>query len=341
MSKISTMKCLIFLMIWGCAAPAKQTNNTSTPVQHEIPQAPGPQAPIAQTIHPGLPDSLASMKAGSLLDLPVSQLGEIILASGLYQADFKSYCLQPGTPDPTSRDAYVYSNLAGPRKEILETALRNSIDKPYLDQNNIQLLLWSVVSGSNFDQLHPEVKRTARVLLTPKQIFQLKGGVMGVVSTVATVLPDNDFSNGLGQMRNLFELGQQSYEAYERIAVLRTPSVIHRANYPRDQWHKHPDGYYLRYFPSGYQLVHVEVFVPEGLLDSTGLKDGRYLLFDPVRTMAIPANSNAQRLGIGAPVVEVIRKVIEIQRDAGPRPPVHKPTPPADPKVIVKGDPGK
>jgi hypothetical protein len=281
------------------------------------------------------------MKADNLLNLPVSQLGEIILADGLYQADFKSYCLQPGTPDPTNRDAYVYSNLAGPRREILETALRNSIDKPYLDQKNIQLLLWSVVSGSNFDRLHPEVKRTARVLLTPKQIFQLKGGVMGVVSTVSSVLPDNDFSNGLNQMRNLFELGSQSYEVYERMAVLRTPSVIHRANYPRDQWHKHPDGYYLRYFPTGYQMVHVEVFVPVGLLDSTGRKDGRYLLFDPVRTMAIPANSNAQRLGIGAPVVEVIRKVIEIQRDAGPKPPVRKPTPTADPKVIVKGDPGK
>jgi len=56
---------------------------------------------------------------------------------------------------------------------------------------------------------------------------------------------------------------------------------------------------------------------------------GNYLLFDPVTMMAIPANSNAQRLGIGAPVIEVIRKVIEIQKipQAPRKPPVSNPNP--------------
>jgi hypothetical protein len=30
--------------------------------------------------------------------------------------------------------------------------------------------------------------------------------------------------------------------------------------------------------------------------------------------MAIPANSNSQRLGIGAPAIEVVRKIIQIQQ---------------------------
>ena len=49
--------------------------------------------------------------------------------------------------------------------------------------------------------------------------------------------------------------------------------------------------------------------------------------------MAIPANSNAQRLGIGAPVVEVLRKVIEIQK--APRPPKKPPVSNPNPKGIV------
>lgn len=284
-----------------------------------------------------IPDLPAGSKPGSLLDLPVTDRGEIILSNGYYEAEFKSYCLQPGTPDPSSRDAYLQAPLAGPRREILETALRNSLDKPYLEQKNIQLLLWSIVSGSDFDRLAPQVKYTARQVLTPKQIFELKGGVMGVVKTVAEVLPESGFGNSYNQMRNLFELGSSSYEAYERLAVLRQPSVIRHPDYKKDQWYKQEGGYYLRYFPKGYQLVQVQVYVPEGLVDSTGKRNGEYILFDPVANMAIPANSNAQRLGIGAPMADVIRKVIQIQRENDSRRRPTRPAPQPDPKPIGKG----
>jgi hypothetical protein len=284
-----------------------------------------------------IPALLDSSKPGSLLDLPVTDRGEIILSNGYYEAAFKSYCLQPGTPDPSSRDAYLQAPLAGPRREILETALRNSLQKPYLEQKNIQLLLWSIVSGSDFDRLAPQVKYTARQVLTPKQIFELKGGVMGLVKTVAEVLPESGLGNSYNQMRNMFELGSSSYEAYERLAVLRQPSVIRHPEYKKDQWYKQEGGYYLRYFPKGYQLVQVQVYVPEGLLDSTGRRNGEYVLYDPVANMAIPANSNAQRLGIGAPMADVIRKVIQIQRENDARKKTSPPAPVPDPKPIGKG----
>ena len=133
-------------------------------------------------------------------------------------------------------------------------------------------------------------------------------------------------------MNNLFELGTNSYEAYERIAVPGGASVIHHPEYKKDQWYKQPEGYYVRYFPSSYKQVKVQVFVPKGTLDSTGKKDGQYLLFDPVTLMAIPANSNAQRLGIGAPIIAVIRTVIQIESQR-PRGNQGKPaTPPPPPK---------
>ena len=62
-------------------------------------------------------------------------------------------------------------------------------------------------------------------------------------------------------------------------------------------------------------------------LDADGRQLGYHLLFDPVTMMAIPGNSNAQRLGIGAPMIEVIRKVIEVQKipRAPKKPPVNNP----------------
>jgi hypothetical protein len=65
------------------------------------------------------------------------------------------------------------------------------------------------------------------------------------------------------------------------------------------------------------------------------MKDGNYLLFDPVTMMAIPANSNAQRLGIGAPVIDIIRRVIQIESQPHviqKKPETQQPPKPAPPK---------
>ena len=276
-------------------------------------------------------DFLSDKKPGSLMELPKSQDGGFVLSPGYYEAEFNSYCLQPGTPDPSPRDAYLQAPLRGYRKDIIESILRNSQDKPDLQQRNVQLLLWSVVSGSNFNKLASPVQSTAYQLLTPKQVFELKGGVMGVVKTVAAAIP-----TGNSDLNKLFDLGTNSYEAYERMAVLRQPSEISRPDYRRDQWIKQQDGYYVRHYAKGYQKVHIQVYVPDGIVDTAS---GKYLVFDPVSMLAIPANSNAQRLGIGAPVIiDIVRKVIIINKGSGGPPvkrqdPAPKPTNPKNPKA--------
>ena len=321
MSKSLLTPFLFLVLLSACAPSSRNTDgkkNQADPI------------PVTSNNPVINPDSLIQgQTAISLFDLPQSQDGDIILSNGFYEADFKSYCLQPGTPAPSGADAYLQAPLRGNHRDIIESILRNSLDRPDLKQHNIQLLLWSVVSGSEYSKLAPSVKSTARELLTSKQIFALQGGVMGVVKTIATSFPDNGASNTYNDMRRLFELGNSSYEAYESIAVLRQPSIISHANYNRDQWYQQENGYYVRYFPNGYQRIKIQVYVPSGTVGEDGKKSGDYLLFDPVTMMAIPANSNAQRLGVGAPVVEVIRKVIEIQKTPKPvkKPPVSNPNP--------------
>lgn len=274
---------------------------------------------IADTVSNEM-DSLTVRKPMSLMDLPESQDGEIILSEGFYEADFKSYCLQPGTPSPSDHDAYMQSHLNSYRKDIVETILRNSLKRPDLEQKNIQLLLWSVVSGSDFDKLSGPVRFTGRELLSRKQIFQLQGGVIGVIKQVSNTLSEAGLPAN-NSMKQLFEKGANSYEQFERLAVLQQPSEIKHADIKKDQWYKQDNGYYLRYFPSSYQNVKIQVYVPKGTLDSSVKKSQDYLLFDPVTMMAVPANSNSQRLGIGAPVVDILRKIIQIQKIPPPKKP--------------------
>ena len=307
MSKYLLRNLWVIMLIISCGPSSRNSASKDNK------QKPAESTPVGKIDSTNLAqyDFLADKKPGSLMELPKSQDGGFVLSPGYYEAEFNSYCLQPGTPDPSPRDAYYQAPLRGYRKEIIESILRNSQDKPDLQQRNIQLLLWSVVSGSNFNKLASPVQSTAYQLLTPKQVFELKGGVMGVVKQVASAIP-----TGNSGLNRLFDLGTDSYEAYERMAVLRQPSEISHPEYKRDQWNKVPEGYYVRHFAKGYQKVHIQVYVPDGIVDSTS---GKYLFFDPVSMLAVPANSNAQRLGIGAPVIiDIVRKVIIINKGSGP-----------------------
>ena len=94
----------------------------------------------------------------------------------------------------------------------------------------------------------------------------------------------------------------------------REQSKIIRQGVKYDQWYKQNENYYIRYFPESYKKVKVQIYVPDSLLDADNKLNGEYVVFDPTGQQAIPAFTNAQRLGIGAPVIEVIRAVIKVNK---------------------------
>jgi hypothetical protein len=299
----SLLKNLFFVIFLGACASSSR-NGKQTISNNEIDAVGFEQPTIA-------PDK----KLQSLMDLPQTQHGGFVLAPGFHEAEFKTYCLQPGTPDPSQGDAYLQGPVTGYRKDIIESVLLNSRERPELDQKNIQLLLWSVVSGSNFNNLSYAVQSDAMKLLTAKQVFELKGGVAGYIKTVSN--SSGVFTANKG-MQRLFESGIHSYETFERLAVLRESSKTTRKDVKYDQWYKQKENYYVRYFPVSYKKVRIQVYVPDSLLDAEGKLDEEYVVFDPTGQQAIPAYTNSQRLGIGAPVLDMIRVIIQTNKKSPP-----------------------
>lgn len=256
---------------------------------------------------PAEPELAMDAPPQSLMDLPQTQYGGFVLKPGFYEAEFRTYCLQPGTPDPRKGDAYLQGPVSGYRKDIVESVLLNSRNKQDIEQKNIQLLLWSVVSGSDFNRLSYPVQADAMRLLTSKQIFELKGGVIGIIKNAS-------YSSGIlntnNDMQRLFQAGISSYEAYERLAVRREQSRVIKKGVKYDQWYRQKENYYVRYFPESYKKVKIQVFVPDDLLDAEDKLNGEYVVFDPTGQQATPAFTNAQRLGIGAPVIIAVAKAI-------------------------------
>jgi hypothetical protein len=269
------LKSLSFAFLF--AACSRQMHHSKGPLNNN----PGQPAISEQPV-------MASDKnPASLMDLPQTQDGGFVLSPGFYEAEFKTYCLQPGTPDPSQGDAYLQSPLTGYRKEIVQTVLLNSRNIPEMNQKNIQLLLWSVVSGSDFNKLSYSVKEDARQLLTPKQIFELQGGIVGLIKTVSY---QSGLLNANSDIKKLFKIGTSSYENFERLAVLREPSKITKKGIKYDTWYKQKENYYIRYFPLSYQKVRIQVFVPDSLLDAEGKVGGEYLVFDPTGQQAMPVS---------------------------------------------------
>ena len=169
----------------------------------------------------------------------------------------------------------------------------------------------------------------AMQLLTPKQIFELKGGVVGAIKTFAS---STGVLNANSDMKRLFETSVSSYETYENIAVRREQSKLIKQGVKYDQWYKQKENYYVRYFPESYKKVKIQIYVPDSLLDAENKLNGEYVVFDPTGQQAIPAFTNAQRLGIGAPVIDVIRAVIKVnKKQPPPTPKQTKKTTPAHP----------
>lgn len=289
------------LVLTSCSSPQKSTGSIQNTSGNTIEVQ--PQLDSAQTPQ-------------SLVGLPQTQYGGFVLKPGFYEAEFKTYCLQPGTPDPHNGDAYVQSPISGYRKDIIESVLLNSREQKDMEQRNIQLLLWSIVSGSNFNNLSYSVQNDAAKLLTPKQIFQLKGGVIGVIKKASYT---TGLLNSNSAIKQLFETGVNSYEAYERIAINHEQSQIIKRGVKYNQWYRQNENYYVRFIPESYKKVKIQVYVPDGLLDADGKLNGEYLVYDPTGQQGIPTFTNAQRLGIGAPViVGIVRQVIKINKALPP-----------------------
>ena len=114
-------------------------------------------------------------------ELPRDADGGFVLQPGYFRLDAQSYCLHAGTAGPRGGDGFVLAPLAGPRGDIVESILRESVAHPAVSQQHLQELLWAVLARSKVADLNDELQEAAAALLTRDQIYDLDGGALGHV----------------------------------------------------------------------------------------------------------------------------------------------------------------
>lgn len=236
--------------------------------------------------------------ARSLMMLQRTPAGGFALQPGYYNLHTQSYCLKAGTHGPGGGDGYLYAPVKGPAEDAVMSIVRNSVQHPEIEQHDVQVLLWAIIARAKFEDLQPQMKATAAKLLTPRQLASLNRSALDVLSGNALTdalggvpEPLRQIAQAEAQLRQMMTTPGASFAEMERVAVLSGMAPLGEGSrdIPSGRWSLHPDGYYVRYLPSGYSSTRVEIWVPQGS-PSVGKE------FDPATHIAVPGNTARQRL---------------------------------------------
>lgn len=207
---------------------------------------------------------------GDMRRLPRTSTGAFILQPGLWEATFESYCLRAATWAPGAGDGYMWAPIKGARANTISTILRSSARHPNIPRNDIQLLLWAILSKTRVSDMPPKLQAAARALLPAGEINSINVNGLQVLDVAERI---NLFRSVTGPMRQALEVesslryefsrGNANYEQIEKIAVLAgAPPAQNRNAIRRGQWSLAPGGYFVRYFPDSFASTKVQVLKP-------------------------------------------------------------------------------
>jgi len=295
---------LVALLVTYTTPASAQFGDLTDKLKKKAPNLLGGKAPITTS----LPDAKweDASKDGftpreperSLMTLQRTPNGGFVLQPGYYILQTQSYCLKAGTHGPGGGDGYLYAPPKGPAEDPVMSIVRNSVQHPEIQQHDIQVLLWAIIARAKFEDLQPEMKATAARLLTPRQLAALNRSALDALSGNALTdalggvpEPLRQIAQAEAQLRQMMTTPGASFAEMERVAVLSGAAPLGEGSrqVPSGRWSLHPDGYYVRYLPSGYSSTRVEIWVPQGS-PVVGKE------YDPATHIAVPGNTARQRL---------------------------------------------
>jgi len=233
----------------------------------------------------------------SFFEQPFDPQKGFTLEHGYYEGTFQSFCIKAGTTPPIEGGGRFYAPIKGPKADIVTTIIEGYQGNPEITQREVQLLLWAIIAKADFAKMKGPVKVTALKLLTPTQIARLSKGALdnltrNEVKKVAKESPAiRAVLEAENNLRKKYYAGAKSYQEYEEIAMLAGVEPI-VPGFEAGRWTKHPDGFYIRYYPKGYARTRTQIYIPE----SAGTTQ-----FNPSLDLAVPPNRGQRLLQTNLP----------------------------------------
>lgn len=222
----------------------------------------------------------------------LNNTGKLKLKSGFsYEFTLESFCVHSGAVRPITGDGLFLGDIEGAAKNWLPQILSQYKSKN-IAQNEAQVLIWSLLSGSRFDELNFENRRNLTKIF-PDAAVRFGNSLVedSAKSFLMSQIPSEVLS-AKDKFDHYKDLLQDSKLKYSEIEQILSPESS-RLNPIPVGWLKHEDGYYIQLKSDGYQKVRVQIYAPDGLKEN--------IYFNPSKHVVLPGEG--QRLALSSYVV--------------------------------------
>ena len=223
----------------------------------------------------------------------LSTTGKLRLKPGFsYELDLETFCVNAGVERPVKGDGLFVGDIQGAAKSWLPVVLRDYKTKG-ISQSDAQILIWSLLSRSRFDQL--SIQNQSNLLkIFPDAYVRFGNSIVEsqAADFFLSQVP-SELLSAKEQIEKYQEILQDSKLKFSEIEQVLSPASS-KVQADEVGWLKHEDGYYIHLQASGYQQVHVKIYAPEDA------KEGTY--FEPTKSVALPGQG--QRLALSANVID-------------------------------------
>lgn len=205
-----------------------------------------------------------------LTTLERTATGGFRLEPGYWEGTFQSFCLRTAAYSPGKGEGYLFGPYRGSKAEAIQTVLTGAVRHPDVNQGDIQMLLWGILSRSKIQTMAPRLRSTAQALLTAAQIRDIDSSALDLIPPSQRARLFRRLPAGVravaekeAELRYQFSQGVASYDDIQRVAVRAGVAPEDENNkIERGQWARHPGGFWIRYFPDGFMTMRVEIMVP-------------------------------------------------------------------------------
>ena len=206
--------------------------------------------------------------------------GDYIITEGLYTQMNKSFCLKAGTYGPSQGDGHLLAPLAGPKAYLIQNLLVNWLAKaPDIPQTDVQCLIWAIIARTDVDKMQPKYKLTLARLLDKDDMAKLAANSLkdkaleAGLDKLQNEIPSEVYQvlQAERKLRSTYSRADATYNDFEQMAILAgmAPAAHMIRPVSKARWSYHPNGYFIRMTPHGYQSTKVDVYVPHAVIAKT------------------------------------------------------------------------
>ena len=192
----------------------------------------------------------------------LTETGEIQLESGKsYSFDVQSFCVYPGKPRPVVGDGYRVGEVTGSAQKWLPQILEK-LPKFSLNQNQVQNLIWLLLTGAHYDELGTDNQRIINLFFDhPVTVFG-SSAVNSVARNVFDSVIPSEVSSKVETFENLKSTALGFQNDFKSLENVFSPKD-NRTEPLSVGWIRMKEGFLIKVTSHGYQESRVDIHVPE------------------------------------------------------------------------------